>query len=127
MGANSGQPLGYSRFRKQHFQKIWDEQTSTNDYVDLGTYWDKTGFSIATIQIKNTGDTNEVYHKVLGSLDGTNFDIVIVDETTIVVEDYDLVDIGGVTEGQYIPYVKIQIKSKVADNHSTVESIGVCI
>lgn len=127
MGANSGQPLGTPVYRKKHFQSIWSEQTSTNSYVDLGDVWDKTGFQIGTLQIKNTGDTNEIDYKLLGSLDGTTYDIEIVSETTLAVESNDLIDIGYLSEGSYIPYVKFQIKSTVSDSHSTVEAIGVCI
>lgn len=127
MGANSGQPLGYSRFRMQHFQKIWTTQETTNSYVDLGTYWDKTGFHYATIQIWNTGLTNDVYIKILGSLNNSDYDIEVLSETLLGENTYVLNDLSNMAEGTYIPYIKIQIKSAVADNHSTVKAFAVCI
>ena len=129
MGANSGQPH-FSVQRKAHFQKEWSEQTSTNSYVDLGgssAVWDKTGFQVATLQIWNTGSSNDINYKVLGSLNGTDYDIVIISETTLQEDDFHLIDISNLAEGAYIPYIKIQIKSTVTDTHSTVVAYGVCI
>lgn len=126
MGANSGQPY-HPQTRKSHFEKEWSEQTSTNSYVDLSTVWDKTGYQVATLQIWNTGDTNDIDYKVLGSLNGTDYDIEIISETVLGEDDFDLIDISSFSEGAYIPYVKIQIKSTVSDSHSDVKAFGVCI
>jgi hypothetical protein len=129
MGDNSGQPVR-PMVQKAHFQKNFAEQTSTNDYVTLDSVWDKSGFQTATIQIWNSDteeDNNDVYYKILGSLNGTDYDIEIIGETTLEDDDYDLIDISNLSEGAYIPFIKIQIKSKVADNHSTVKAFGVCI
>lgn len=117
----------YPQMRMAHFNKTWDEETSTNSYVDLGTYWDKRGFKTATIQIWNTGDTNDINYTILGSLNGTDYDIEVIGETLLQEDDYDLIDISSMSEGAYIPYIKIQIKSSVADSHSTVKAFGVCI
>ena len=113
--------------QKEHEDNSWSEQTSTNAYVDLGDAWDKLGFEKGTIVISNTGDTNDVYFKVYGSLDNVNYNILIKDETTLGEEVDELIDIGNLTEGAYIPYIKIQIKSVVADNHTTVTAYAVAI
>lgn len=130
MALETNQPLGVPQFRKSHWEKVWVSQASTNSYVDLGgsgTYWDKLGYRAATMQIWNTGLVNDINYKVLGSLNGVDYDIEIVEETTLQENDYDLIDIGEFSEATYIPYVKIQIKSTVADTPSNVEAIGVCI
>jgi len=127
MSLISNQPKGVPQFRKTHWEKIWASQASVNAYADLGVYWDKAGFGTATIQIWNTGVANDIDYKVLGSINGTDYDIEIISETTLQESDFDLIDIGAYTEASYIPYVKIQIKSTLADTHSTVEAIGVCI
>lgn len=127
MALDSNQPKGIPQYRKAHWEKVWAEQTSTNSYVDLGTYWDKVGFSVGTIQLWNTGDTNDIDYQVLGSLNGSDYDIEIISETLLGEDDFDIIDVGAYSEASYIPYIKIQIKSAVADAHSTVEAIGVCV
>lgn len=127
MSLISVQPRGINEVRLMHWEKTWASQASTNAYVDLGVYWDKVGFNKATMQIKNTGIANSIYYKILGSLDGLTYDIDIISETSILAADYDLIDISSLSEGAYIPYIKIQIKSVVAGSHSTVTAIGVCV
>lgn len=110
--------------------KSWSEQASTNTYVDLGStsaVWDKSLLEIATIQIWNTGESNDIDYKVLGSLNNSDYDIEIVSETTLGEGVSALIDISHLSEGAFIPYLKIQIKSTVADTHSTVRSYGVGI
>lgn len=127
MSLVSNQPKGSPHVRRMHWEKTWASQASTNSYVDLGTYWDKTGFQVGTIQIWNTGDTNDINYKVWGSLNGSDFDIPVVEETTVGEDEFDLVDISNLSEGAYIPYILIQIQSTSSGNHSTVEAFGVCI
>lgn len=130
MALTTNQPLGVPQIRKSHWEHVWASQTSTNSYVDLGgsgTYWDKLGYEKATIQIWNTGVANDIDYNVLGSLNGVDYDIEIISETTLGEDNFHLIDISSFSEGAYIPYVKIQIKSTIADTHSTVEAIGVCI
>ena len=129
MGINSGQPPR-PQFQRCQFYKDWSVQTSTNNYVTLDSIWEISGFTKSTIQIWNTDseeDNNDIYYKILGSINGVDYDIDIVGETTLEDDDYDIIDISSLLNGAYIPYIKIQIKSKVADNHSTVEAYGVCI
>lgn len=127
MSLASTQPKGVPQHRRTHWEKTWASQASVNAYADLGTYWDKVGFEKATMQIRNTGVANSIDYKILGSLDGTNYDIEIISLTTILLSDYDLIDISDFSEGAYIPYIKIQIKSTVGGAHSTVTAVGVCI
>ena len=101
-------------------------QASTNSYVDLGSAWDITGLLHKTIQINNTGVTNDIDYLILGSLDGTNYDISI-DSNTIQESDNEIVNVNDLTNNTYIPFIKIQIKSTVAGNHSTATAIGVGI
>lgn len=126
MGSNSGQPTR-PQVRMQHFQKEFTEQTSTNSYVDLDTVWDKSGFHNGTVQLWNTGSSNDIDYKILGSLNGIDYDIEVVSETTLGEDATTLKDVSNLTEGAYIPFIKVQIKSTVADNHSTVKGFGVCI
>lgn len=127
MGANSGQPLGRPQFRKAHFQKTWASQETTNDYVTLGTVLDKTGFTKCTLQIYNTGDTNDISYKIEGSLDGTNYNISIMGVTVLQESDYDVIDISSLLDDCYVPYIKILVESTVDDNHSDVEAFAVCV
>ena len=126
MGANSGQPVR-PQVQKAHFQKEWTTQETTNAYVTLGTVWDKSGFLNGTIQLWNTDGANSIDYQILGSLDGTNYDITVQAETAIASGGNDLVNVGGVSDAPYIPYLKIQIKSTVADTPGDVNAFGVCI
>jgi hypothetical protein len=127
MSLISNQPKGINEVRVMHWEKTWTSQASTNDYVDLGTYWDKVGFNIVTMQVNNTGATNSIYYKILGSLDGVTYNIDVVSETSVIATDYNLINISSILGDTYIPYIKIQIKSVVAGSHSTVTAIGVCM
>lgn len=127
MGADSGQVKRTPQYRRKHFQKEWSLQTSTNDFVILGTVWDKTGFEKATLQIWNTGDTNNINYKVLGSLNSVDYDIEVISTTILDKEDYDLIDISSLSEGAYIPYIQIQIESTIDDSHSTIKAFAVCV
>ena len=126
MGANSGQPLA-PQFRRKHFSKEWASQASTNTYVILGSVWDKTGFISCTMQIWNTGSSNAIDFKILGSLNGTDYDIEVYTGTTISKSDYILLNLNSILDDCYIPYLQIQIKSTVTDSHSTVEAYGVVL
>jgi hypothetical protein len=127
MSLISNQPKGINEVRVMHWEKTWASQASTNAYVDLGTYWDKVGFNTVTMQVNNTGATNSIYYKILGSLDGVTYNIDVVSETSLIATDYNLINISSILGDTYIPYIKIQIKSVVAGSHSTVTAIGVCM
>lgn len=120
------QSKGISQTRKYHYKQEWSSQASTNSFVDLGDSWDISGLLNSTIEINNTGDTNDIDYQVLGSLDDSSYDISI-DSGTIGEDDYKIVNINSLTDNAYIPFLKIQIKSTVADNHSSVTVIGVAI
>lgn len=121
-----GQTKGIPQYKKYHYKQSWSSQASTNSYVNLGNSWDTAGLKNKIIQINNTGDTNDIDYKILGSLDNSNFDL-LVDTSTIGALDFEIINIDSFLENSYIPYLIIQIKSKVADSHSTVTAIGTSI
>lgn len=97
-------------YKLQHFDHSFAEVTTTNTYVTLDTL-DLRGKMNCTIRLKNTHATGAIKYKVLGSIDGTNFDIEIQAETVVVASDVDII----VKPSYYIPYVAVSVKSSVAD------------
>lgn len=97
--------------------KAWSEQTTTDEYEDLGKPWDKSHLKTCTLVIENTGSTNKAKAKVLGSVDGENYDIEVAAEAEVAAS-------GAITVkwSDYYTGVVVQIKSAEAGKHTTIKA-----
>lgn len=86
--------------------KVWAAQTTTVSYADMAEgVWDKRELKTFTIVFKNTHATLTAKAKLLGSVDGVNWDKEVIAEQTLTAN-------GGVYVGNvsdYYPFVKPQI------------------
>lgn len=96
----------------------WPEQETTDDYEDLGDPLYKPHYLHTTIVVTNTGDTNDAVVKVCGSVDGEVY-IDIEDEQEVGEEES-----VAFTLHDYWPWVKVQIKSKSASDHTSVTAVA---
>jgi hypothetical protein len=103
-------------------KKTWASQVTTDSYADIGTSWDKDFFKTTTIIIKNTGTTNGAHVKVLGSVDGVNFDVEVLPENLIAASGKTVVRFSD-----YYTHIKIQVKAATAGAQTNVEAIGASI
>ncbi len=91
-------------------------QTTTNSYVDFGSAMDVLPFKSINIEINNTGVSNSVTYKILGSLNGgTTYSVTITPDTVIAASssDYKLIN-------KHFSHIKIQIKATSSSNQTTV-------
>jgi len=109
--------------RLQHFNYTYAATTTTNAYVALDTI-DLRGRMNCVIRVNNTHAANSILYKILGSVDGTNFDISIQTEATITGTSSATVNKSSTV---YVPYAKIYIKSAVDNTHGTVTATFACM
>jgi hypothetical protein len=109
--------------RLQHFNYTYAATTTTNSYVALDTI-DLRGRMNCAIRVNDTHTTNSIDYKILGSVDGTTFDITVQGEATITGTNSATVNKSSTV---YIPYIKIYIKSTVAATHGTVTATFACM
>lgn len=102
-------------FQPESAVQTWAEQVTTDEYADLGAPWDTRWLLRKSIVVKNTGGTNGLHYKVLGSVDnGKNYDVEIKEETVVAAEQSD-----DVSYDKYVTHVKIQVKAQSASDQTT--------
>jgi len=109
--------------RLQHFDYTYDETTTTNAYVALETF-DLRGRMNCAVRLENTDAANSIDYKMLGSIDGTNFDITVKSETSVAAAGVEIVNKSSTA---YIPYLAIYIKSTVLDTAGKVVATICCV
>jgi hypothetical protein len=109
--------------RLQHFDYTYDETTTTNAYVAFETF-DLRGRMNCAVRLENTHGANSIDYKILGSIDGANFDITVKSETSVAAAGVEIVNKSSTA---YIPYLAIYIKSTVADAAGTVIVTVCCV
>jgi hypothetical protein len=93
----------------------WAEQATTNDYKNLGTPWDKEHLKSCTLVVHNTGVANAAKVKVLGSVDGENYDVEIQAEVEVAADGK-----KAISWSAYYTHVVVQIKASVDGSQTTV-------
>lgn len=95
--------------------------TSANAYADLVEVTVPDSITQLAFKIREN-DVNAIKYKILGSLDGTNYDDEIKAETVVNKNANDKVlpsDTGSLCADPWLK-VKVQIASNVADTHGNV-------
>lgn len=97
----------------------WDEQTTTDAYVDLGNPWECGELARKNMEIRNEGGANSADVKVLGSIDGITYDIEVKAETAVANSTALEVKVND-----WYAWLKVQIKATVPTNQTPVSAVA---